>query len=69
MKSQCFLLLTAVRSNKFVRVLRIIIYKLQDKEFQLKQQIQHIEMRLKSVDKYIKEFKGICDSLTATRNH
>lgn len=36
-----------------------------DKEFQLKQQIQSIKMRLKSVDKYIKEFKGICDSLTA----
>ncbi|KAH0636166.1 hypothetical protein KY290_036588 [Solanum tuberosum] len=36
-----------------------------DKEFQLKQQIQSIKMGSKSVDEYIKDFKGICDSLTA----
>ncbi|XP_075088534.1 uncharacterized protein LOC142170506 [Nicotiana tabacum] len=36
-----------------------------DKEFQLKQQIQSIKMGSKTVDEYIKEFKGICDSLTA----
>lgn len=35
------------------------------KEFQLKQQIQSIRMCSKNVDKYVKEFKGICDSLAA----
>lgn len=36
-----------------------------DKEFQLKQQIQSIKMRLKYADEHIKEFEVICDSLSA----
>ncbi|OIT38994.1 hypothetical protein A4A49_56276, partial [Nicotiana attenuata] len=34
-------------------------------EFQLKQQLQTVTLGTKSIDEYIKEFKGICDSLTA----
>ncbi|KAH0647646.1 hypothetical protein KY290_033637 [Solanum tuberosum] len=36
-----------------------------DKEFQLKQQLQTVKLGTKSIDEYIKEFKGICDSLVA----
>ncbi|KAH0745682.1 hypothetical protein KY285_007339 [Solanum tuberosum] len=36
-----------------------------DKEFQLKQQLQTVNLGTKSIDEYIKEFKGICDSLVA----
>lgn len=36
-----------------------------DKEFQLKQQLQTMNLGTKSIDKYIKKFKGICDSLMA----
>jgi len=35
------------------------------REFQLKQQLQSNRPRTKKVDEYIKEFKGICDSLAA----
>ncbi|KAH0767910.1 hypothetical protein KY285_003781 [Solanum tuberosum] len=36
-----------------------------DKEFQLKQQLQSVKLRTKTIDEYIKEFKGICDGLAA----
>lgn len=34
-----------------------------NKEFQLKQQLQTIKLGSKSKDQYIKEFKGICDGI------
>ena len=36
-----------------------------DKEFQLKQQLQSVKLGTKTIDEYIKEFKGICDGLAA----
>ncbi|KAH0679474.1 hypothetical protein KY284_020559 [Solanum tuberosum] len=36
-----------------------------DKEFQLKQQLQAVKLGTKSIDEYIKEFKGICHNLMA----
>ena len=32
-----------------------------DKEFRLKQQLQSVKLGTKTIDEYIKEFKGICD--------
>lgn len=34
-----------------------------DKQFHLKQQLQSVRLGTKTIDKYIKEFKGICDGL------
>ncbi|KAH0764298.1 hypothetical protein KY285_000169 [Solanum tuberosum] len=36
-----------------------------DNEFQLKQQLQSVNLGTKTIDEYIKEFKGICDGLAA----
>ncbi|XP_049400053.1 uncharacterized protein LOC125864182 [Solanum stenotomum] len=38
---------------------------IKDKEFQLKQQLQSVKLGTKTIDEYIKEFKGICDGLAA----
>ena len=36
-----------------------------DNEFQLKKQLQSVKLETKTIDKYIKEFKDICDGLAA----
>jgi len=40
-----------------------------DKKFQLKQQLQSVRLGTKKIDEYIKEFKGMCDSLVAIHKH
>lgn len=34
-----------------------------DKEFQVKHQLQNIKLGAKTLDEYLKEFKGICDGV------
>ena len=34
-----------------------------DKQFHFKQQLQSVRLGTKTIDEYIKEFKGICDGL------
>ncbi|XP_075086379.1 uncharacterized protein LOC142169076 [Nicotiana tabacum] len=38
-------------------------------EFQLKQQLQTIKLGSRTIDAYLKEFKGICDGLAAIHKH
>ncbi|KAH0706132.1 hypothetical protein KY289_011208 [Solanum tuberosum] len=40
-----------------------------DKEFQLKQQLQSVKLGTKTIDEYIKEFKGICVGLGSIHKH
>lgn len=61
MKSQCFFsigCISAKRKDNYLQANK-------DEEFQLKQRIQSIKMRLKLVNEQIKEFKEILDSLIA----
>ncbi|KAH0646954.1 hypothetical protein KY284_034838 [Solanum tuberosum] len=46
-------------------LLRSYLQPTKDKELQLKQQLQSLKLGTKTIDEYIKEFKGICDGLAA----